>query len=126
MGTRRREHSKADIGEAHAENRFHLRPLQACAQHGLCRPLTLRTRGRVQSVPEFNDIVIREADGHPVRIGDIAPNPATTIVVNCAGRTRSIIGAETLSRYVDWTNRETCVLFGDAAGAILLLVCTKN
>jgi 3-oxoacyl-[acyl-carrier-protein] synthase-3 len=31
-----------------------------------------------------------------------------------------IIGAETLSRYVDWTNRETCVLFGDAAGAILL------
>ena len=31
-----------------------------------------------------------------------------------------IIGAETLSRFVDWTNRETCVLFGDAAGAILL------
>jgi 3-oxoacyl-[acyl-carrier-protein] synthase-3 len=31
-----------------------------------------------------------------------------------------VIGAETLSRYVDWTNRETCVLFGDAAGAILL------
>jgi 3-oxoacyl-[acyl-carrier-protein] synthase-3 len=31
-----------------------------------------------------------------------------------------VIGAETLSRYVDWSNRETCVLFGDAAGAILL------
>lgn len=31
-----------------------------------------------------------------------------------------VIGAETLSRFVDWTNRETCVLFGDAAGAILL------
>jgi 3-oxoacyl-[acyl-carrier-protein] synthase III len=31
-----------------------------------------------------------------------------------------VVGAETLSRYVDWTNRETCVLFGDAAGAILL------
>ena len=31
-----------------------------------------------------------------------------------------IIGAETLSRFVDWSNRETCVLFGDAAGAILL------
>jgi 3-oxoacyl-[acyl-carrier-protein] synthase-3 len=31
-----------------------------------------------------------------------------------------VIGAETLSRVVDWTNRETCVLFGDAAGAILL------
>ncbi len=31
-----------------------------------------------------------------------------------------VIGAETLSRFVDWGNRETCVLFGDAAGAILL------
>jgi 3-oxoacyl-[acyl-carrier-protein] synthase-3 len=31
-----------------------------------------------------------------------------------------VIGAETLSRVVDWTNRETCVLFGDAAGAMVL------
>ena len=31
-----------------------------------------------------------------LRIGDIAPDPATRIVVNCAGRTRSIIGAQTL------------------------------
>ena len=31
-----------------------------------------------------------------LRIADIAPNPKTTIVVNCAGRTRSIIGAQTL------------------------------
>jgi HAE1 family hydrophobic/amphiphilic exporter-1 len=34
--------------------------------------LTLRTRGRVDSVQQFNDIVVREADGHPVKIGDIA------------------------------------------------------
>jgi rhodanese-related sulfurtransferase len=32
----------------------------------------------------------------PLRIGAIVPDPATTIVVNCAGRTRSIIGAQTL------------------------------
>ncbi len=31
-----------------------------------------------------------------LRIGEIAPDPSTRIVVNCAGRTRSIIGAETL------------------------------
>ncbi|HYA79952.1 MAG TPA: beta-ketoacyl-ACP synthase III [Methylocystis sp.] len=31
-----------------------------------------------------------------------------------------VIGAETLSRVVDWSNRETCVLFGDAAGAMLM------
>lgn len=30
------------------------------------------------------------------RIHDIAPSPNTTVVVNCAGRTRSIIGAQTL------------------------------
>src|SRR5437867_3490677 len=34
--------------------------------------VTLRTRGRVQSVADFNDIVVREMDGHPVRIGDVA------------------------------------------------------
>ena len=32
------------------------------------------------------------------RIADLAPNPATLIVVNCAGRTRSIMGAESLRR----------------------------
>src|SRR3989442_11246046 len=34
--------------------------------------LTLRTRGRVQSVAEFNDIVIREKAGHPIRVADVA------------------------------------------------------
>lgn len=31
-----------------------------------------------------------------------------------------VIGAETLSRIVDWTDRSTCVLFGDGAGAVLV------
>ena len=31
-----------------------------------------------------------------------------------------IIGAETLSRIVDWTDRNTCILFGDGAGAVVL------
>lgn len=34
--------------------------------------LTLRTRGRVRSVEEFNQIVVRDTGGHPVRIGDVA------------------------------------------------------
>src|SRR5207244_3818437 len=34
--------------------------------------LTLRTRGRVQSVAEFADIFVRERNGHPIRIGDVA------------------------------------------------------
>lgn len=31
-----------------------------------------------------------------------------------------VIGTETLSRVVDWTDRGTCVLFGDGAGAVLV------
>jgi len=31
-----------------------------------------------------------------------------------------VIGAETFSRILDWTDRGTCVLFGDGAGAVLL------
>ncbi len=31
-----------------------------------------------------------------------------------------VIGAETLSRIVDWTDRDTCVLFGDGAGAVVV------
>ena len=31
-----------------------------------------------------------------------------------------VIGAETLSRIVDWTDRNTCMLFGDGAGAVLV------
>jgi 3-oxoacyl-[acyl-carrier-protein] synthase-3 len=45
---------------------------------------------------------------------------ADQFIRNGAVKRALVIGAETLSRMVDWTNRETCVLFGDAAGAILL------
>jgi 3-oxoacyl-[acyl-carrier-protein] synthase-3 len=31
-----------------------------------------------------------------------------------------VVGGEILSRYVDWTDRNTCVLFGDGAGAVVL------
>ena len=31
-----------------------------------------------------------------------------------------VIGAETFSRIIDWTDRDTCVLFGDGAGAVIL------
>ena len=31
-----------------------------------------------------------------------------------------VVGAETMSRLIDWTDRETCVLFGDGAGAVIL------
>ncbi|CAN6716919.1 unnamed protein product [Malus baccata var. baccata] len=34
-----------------------------------------------------------------------------------------VIGADALSRIVDWTDRGTCILFGDAAGAVLIQAC---
>jgi 3-oxoacyl-[acyl-carrier-protein] synthase-3 len=36
------------------------------------------------------------------------------------GRRALVIGAETYSRILDWTDRTTCVLFGDGAGALVL------
>lgn len=35
-------------------------------------------------------------------------------------RNALVIGAETMSRIIDWTDRGTCVLFGDGAGAVVL------
>lgn len=34
-----------------------------------------------------------------------------------------VVGADALSRYVDWTDRGTCILFGDAAGAVVVQAC---
>lgn len=31
-----------------------------------------------------------------------------------------VVGTETLSKFLDWQDRSTCVLFGDAAGAVIL------
>jgi 3-oxoacyl-[acyl-carrier-protein] synthase-3 len=36
-----------------------------------------------------------------------------------------VIGAETLSRIVDWSDRGTCVLFGDGAGAVIVEASRK-
>ena len=37
-----------------------------------------------------------------------------------------VIGAEVLSRVVDWTDRSTCVLFGDGAGAAVIGATTRG
>ena len=37
-----------------------------------------------------------------------------------ASRKALVVGAETLSNIIDWTDRDTCVLFGDGAGAVVL------
>lgn len=37
-----------------------------------------------------------------------------------------VIGAEILSKVVDWTDRNTCILFGDGAGACVLESCDES
>jgi len=37
-----------------------------------------------------------------------------------------VIGAEVLSRIVDWTDRNTCLLFGDGAGAVVVEACAGD
>jgi 3-oxoacyl-[acyl-carrier-protein] synthase III len=43
-----------------------------------------------------------------------------------AAKTALVIGSETLTRMVDWSDRTTCVLFGDGAGAVVLKADTET
>jgi 3-oxoacyl-[acyl-carrier-protein] synthase-3 len=45
---------------------------------------------------------------------------AQALIVSGQARRVLVIGAETFSRLMDWTDRGTCVLFGDGAGALVL------
>ncbi|MBQ8332371.1 MAG: ketoacyl-ACP synthase III [Clostridia bacterium] len=41
-------------------------------------------------------------------------------------RNAIVIGAERISKIIDWTDRSTCVIFGDGAGAAVLGACEEN
>jgi len=45
---------------------------------------------------------------------------ANALILSGQSRRVLVIGAETFSRIMDWTDRATCVLFGDGAGAVVL------
>ena len=45
---------------------------------------------------------------------------ANALIVSGQANRVMVIGAETFSRILDWTDRGTCVLFGDGAGAVLI------
>ncbi|WP_297774000.1 beta-ketoacyl-ACP synthase III [uncultured Roseovarius sp.] len=49
-----------------------------------------------------------------------AMTTANALILTGQARRLLIIGAETFSRIMDWTDRSTCVLFGDGAGAMIL------
>ena len=45
---------------------------------------------------------------------------ANALIIAGQAERMLVIGAETFSRIMDWTDRSTCVLFGDGAGALVL------
>ncbi len=45
---------------------------------------------------------------------------ANALILSGQAKRGIVIGAETFSRILDWTDRSTCVLFGDGAGAVVL------
>ena len=51
---------------------------------------------------------------------------ADQFIRNGAAKRILVIGAELLSRLVDWNDRATCVLFGDAAGAMVIGPCSDS
>jgi rhodanese-related sulfurtransferase len=59
------------------------------------------------------------------RIADLAPDPDTTIVVNCAGRTRSILGAESLRR-IGVPNRVVALRNGTMGWELAGLRCERG
>ncbi|MFW6254149.1 MAG: beta-ketoacyl-ACP synthase III, partial [Chitinivibrionales bacterium] len=47
---------------------------------------------------------------------------ANSLIVSGQCRNVLLVGAEVISRTLDWTDRDTCILFGDGAGAVVMSV----
>ena len=73
----------------------------------------VQTQLGMKNIPAFDVQAVCSGFIYSLEIADslIKCNKAKNIL---------IIGAETLSKIVDWSDRRTCVLFGDGAGAIIL------
>ncbi len=73
----------------------------------------LQERLGVQGCPAFDVQAVCTGFVYALSIAD-------KFIRTGAARCALVVGAETLSRILDWTDRATCVLFGDGAGAVIL------
>jgi 3-oxoacyl-[acyl-carrier-protein] synthase III len=82
-----------------------------------------------QALPSTGCIIQTELGAHNAAAFDVAAacsgflyglTLANAMIKTGQARYALVIGAELLSRYVDYTDRATCILFGDGAGAALL------
>jgi 3-oxoacyl-[acyl-carrier-protein] synthase-3 len=77
------------------------------------------TATKVQAALGINDCVA--FDVQAVCSGFLyAVSVADSMIRSGAATNALVIGAETFSRILDWEDRNTCVLFGDGAGAIVM------
>nr|YP_010198914.1 beta-ketoacyl-acyl carrier protein synthase III [Hydropuntia urvillei]UAD88363.1 beta-ketoacyl-acyl carrier protein synthase III [Hydropuntia urvillei] len=51
---------------------------------------------------------------------------ATQFIQNGSYNNILIIGADVLSKWMDWSDRKTCILFGDGAGAAIIQSCSEE
>jgi len=51
---------------------------------------------------------------------------AASMIVAGPCKRVAVVGAEVMSKVVDWTDRTTCVLFGDGSGAMIIEACTQD
>uniref|UniRef100_UPI0030034AAE beta-ketoacyl-acyl carrier protein synthase III n=1 Tax=Anunuuluaehu liula TaxID=3049639 RepID=UPI0030034AAE len=51
---------------------------------------------------------------------------ATQFIQNRSYENILVVGADALSKWTDWSDRSTCILFGDAAGAAIIQACSKE
>ncbi|MFC1568123.1 beta-ketoacyl-ACP synthase III [Candidatus Margulisiibacteriota bacterium] len=51
---------------------------------------------------------------------NFALNVGSSFIENGTHKNVLVVGADTLTKYLDWKDRGTCVLFGDGAGAVVL------
>jgi 3-oxoacyl-[acyl-carrier-protein] synthase III len=127
-----RQRHKAAEGEY--TSMFAVRAARQCIERARIDPIDIdlvicATVTPDQILPSTGCIIQTELGCHRAAAFDLAAacsgflyglTLANQMVRSGQSRYALVIGAEILTRYVDYTDRQTCVIFGDGAGAALL------
>ena len=74
---------------------------------------------QIQNIPSFDIQAVCSGFIYGIQIAD-------SFIKSGKYKKILLIGAETLSKIIDWEDRRTCVLFGDGAGALILSSSKKK
>jgi 3-oxoacyl-[acyl-carrier-protein] synthase-3 len=112
---------------------------KACAQAGLAPneldAIVVATSSADTMFPSTACWLQRELDIRGMPAFDIAAGcsgflyaleVAASMIVAGPCKRVAVVGAEVMSKVVDWTDRTTCVLFGDGSGAMIIEACEQD